>query len=88
MSSQALLNFKHKRRLPFLQIKVISLIDFNPLVTQERSKTSVSLSGLQKESVNIKKHLKRGKKVQEDVRNFVGLVIGFFARRVVFFGKV
>ena len=34
MSYQALLNYKHKRRLPFLQIKVITLIDLNPLVVQ------------------------------------------------------
>ena len=34
ISYQALLNFKHKRRLPFLQIKVIKWIDLNPLVMQ------------------------------------------------------
>lgn len=35
MSYQALLKFKHKKRLPFLQIKVISLTDLNPLVIQK-----------------------------------------------------
>ena len=31
---QSLLNLKHKRRLFFLQIKLISLIDLSPLVMQ------------------------------------------------------
>ena len=33
MSYQALPNYQHKRRLPFLQIKVFSLIDLDPSLT-------------------------------------------------------
>ena len=47
MFYQTLLNLKHKSRLSFLQIKLISLmdlislIDLSPLVMQEQSKRSL-----------------------------------------------